>query len=59
MKDFHISFAQIILAISNELKQTTGIGGKNLIQGLEWDRLKQTAMKEGQPSDRVIVSSNL
>ena len=47
MKEFHEDFMLRILAISKDLGQNTGIGGKNLIQGLKWDKLKLTAMKKG------------
>ena len=58
MKEFYEAFMMQILAISKTLVQLTGIGGKNLIQGLRWDRLKATAMKKGQPKDRVTVRYN-
>ena len=34
MKDFHEEFMMTILALSKKLGKNTGIGGKNLIQGL-------------------------
>ena len=46
MKAFYSEFSLMIIALAKELKQATGIGGKNLLQGLEWDRLKQSAMQE-------------
>ena len=57
MKDFNEEFTLTILALSKELKQMTGIGGKYLTQGLEWDRLKKFCMAKGQSTDRVVVSS--
>ena len=46
MKAFYNEFSLMIIALAKELKQTTGIGGKNLLQGLEWDRLKLSVMQE-------------
>ena len=57
MKDFNEAFTLTILALSKELKQMTGIGGKYLTQGLEWDRLKKHCMAKGQSIDRVVASS--
>ena len=56
MKEFNEEFTLTLLALSKELKQMTGIGGKYLTQGLEWDRLKKYCMAKGQSTDRVVVS---
>ena len=59
MKEFHDEFTLKILALSKELKAMTGIGNKNLTQGLDWDRLKkslQSAIRNGQSVDKVKVS---
>ena len=51
IKEFHDNFKRKVLALTQDLKQNTGIGNKSLIKGLEWDRLKATAMNENQPND--------
>ena len=59
MKEFHDEFTLKIIALSRELKPMTGIGNKNLTQGLDWDRLKKTlqsAIRNGQSVEKVKVS---
>ena len=58
IKAFFAAFLLDIIALSSKLKPKTGIGyngGKSLIEGLEWERLKETAMNDDQPLDRVKV----
>ena len=60
IKEFFAGFLLDIMALSSKLKPKTGVGyngGKSLIEGLEWERLKESAMNEDQPTDRVKVNN--